>query len=158
MLSAVPSYLSMADFGMVYTAGTRMTMAIGRSDAAEPNRVFQSAQLFMMIVCGSLTVLLTPLVLLGPLPNYISLDQRIPLAALKGHIVPIRDADALAERLQHLAHHPVQRAEMAQRALAKVKSLGGCISTVRKTCRFSPQFPTPWTVPDARLWAEIKLG
>jgi glycosyltransferase involved in cell wall biosynthesis len=33
---------------MVYTAGTRMTMAIGRSDAAEANRVFQSAQLFIM--------------------------------------------------------------------------------------------------------------
>ena len=59
-----------------------MTMAIGRSDAAEANRVFQSAKLFMMIVCGSLTVLLTPLVLLGPLTNYISLDQRIALAAL----------------------------------------------------------------------------
>jgi hypothetical protein len=82
MLSAVPSYLSMADFGMVYTAGNRMTVAIGRSDAAEANRVFQSAQLFMIMVCGSLTVLLTPLVLLGPLPNYISLDQRIALAAL----------------------------------------------------------------------------
>jgi hypothetical protein len=56
MLSAVPSYLSMADFGMV---PHRMTMAIGRSDAAEANRVVQSAQLFMMIVYGSLTVLLT---------------------------------------------------------------------------------------------------
>jgi hypothetical protein len=31
VLSAVSSYLSMADFGMVYTAGNRMTMAIARS-------------------------------------------------------------------------------------------------------------------------------
>jgi glycosyltransferase involved in cell wall biosynthesis len=43
----------------------------------------------------------------------------------EGYIVPIRDAGALAERLQHLADHPEQRAEMEQRALAKVKSLGG---------------------------------
>jgi alpha-maltose-1-phosphate synthase len=43
----------------------------------------------------------------------------------EGYIVPIRDAGALAERLQHLADHPEQRAEMGQRALAKVKSLGG---------------------------------
>jgi O-antigen/teichoic acid export membrane protein len=82
MLSAVPAYLSMADFGMVYTAGNKMTMAIGRSDVAEANRVFQSAQLFMMIVCGSLAVLLPPLVLFGPLPQFISFDQRVALTAL----------------------------------------------------------------------------
>ena len=40
----------------------------------------------------------------------------------EGYIVPIRE---LAERLQHLADHPEQRAKMGQRALAKVKSLGG---------------------------------
>jgi hypothetical protein len=58
----------------------------------------------------------------------------------------------LAERLQHLADHPEQKAEMGQRALAKVG-----ISTVRKSCRLSTQLPTPWTVPDAQLWAEIKI-
>jgi alpha-maltose-1-phosphate synthase len=43
----------------------------------------------------------------------------------EGYIVPIRDAGALTERLQHLADHPELRAQMGQRALAKVKSLGG---------------------------------
>ena len=43
----------------------------------------------------------------------------------EGYIVPIRDADALAERLQHLADHPEQRAEMGEKALAKVQSFGG---------------------------------
>jgi starch synthase len=43
----------------------------------------------------------------------------------EGYIVPIRDAGALTERLQHLADHPEQRARMGQRALAKVKSFGG---------------------------------
>jgi O-antigen/teichoic acid export membrane protein len=82
MLSAVPSYLTMADIGMVPVAGNKMMMAMGRSDVAEANRVFQSAQLFMMIVCGSLGVLVTPLALWGPLPDFISSDQRIALAVL----------------------------------------------------------------------------
>ncbi len=43
----------------------------------------------------------------------------------EGYIVPIRDAGALAGRLQYLADHPAQRAEMGQRALTKVQSLGG---------------------------------
>lgn len=43
----------------------------------------------------------------------------------EGYIVPIRDANALAERLQYLADHPDQRADMGQRALAKVQSFGG---------------------------------
>jgi starch synthase len=43
----------------------------------------------------------------------------------EGYIVPIRDVGALAERLQHLADCPEQRKEMGQRALAKVRSIGG---------------------------------
>lgn len=43
----------------------------------------------------------------------------------EGFIVPIRDADALTERLQFLADHPEQRTAMGQRALAKVQSFGG---------------------------------
>ena len=43
----------------------------------------------------------------------------------EGYIVPIRDVNALAERLQHLADHPADRAEMAQRALRRVQDIGG---------------------------------
>ena len=82
ILSAVPAYLSMADLGMVSAAGNKMTMALGRSDAAEANRIFQSAQLFMMIVCGSLALLVTPIALFGPLPWSVSFDERGALAAL----------------------------------------------------------------------------
>jgi len=82
MLSALPAFLSMADVGMVSAAGNKMTMAVGRADIAEANRVFQSAQLFMMLVCGTLAVLMTPAALFGPLPDFISMDQRIALAAL----------------------------------------------------------------------------
>jgi len=43
----------------------------------------------------------------------------------EGHVVPIRDVDALAERLQQLADHPEERAAMAQRALERVQNMGG---------------------------------
>jgi alpha-maltose-1-phosphate synthase len=43
----------------------------------------------------------------------------------EGFIVPIRDVKALTERLQQLADNPDQRAKMAERALARVQTLGG---------------------------------
>lgn len=82
MLSAVPAYLSMADVGMVTAAGNKMTMAMGRGDVAEANKVFQSAQMFMSIVCGAIALLAIPVIMLAPLPWLQDLDQRIALAAL----------------------------------------------------------------------------
>ncbi len=43
----------------------------------------------------------------------------------EGFIVPIRDVDALAERLQFMADHPIERAVMGRKALAKVQGFGG---------------------------------
>ncbi|WP_395666719.1 lipopolysaccharide biosynthesis protein [Methylocella sp.] len=82
LLSAIPAYVMMADVGMVTAAGNKMAMAIGRADVAEANRVYQSAQLFMTIVCGGLALILAPAVLLLPLPSYMTMDMRVALAAL----------------------------------------------------------------------------
>lgn len=82
MLSALPAYLSMADVGMVTAAGNKMTMAMGRGDVQEANRVFQSAQMFMAAVCVALALLLVPLLLWAPLPGLDSVDLRLALAAL----------------------------------------------------------------------------
>ena len=46
MLSAVPTYLLMADVGMVATAGNRMTMEMARGRAEHANRIFHSATVF----------------------------------------------------------------------------------------------------------------
>ncbi len=43
----------------------------------------------------------------------------------EGFIVPVRDADALAQRLQQLADDPALRRQMSQRALARVQRAGG---------------------------------
>ena len=52
ILSAVPSYLAMADAGMITAAGNRMTMLIGEGEPRAANRVFQSALAFMLGICA----------------------------------------------------------------------------------------------------------
>ena len=43
----------------------------------------------------------------------------------QGYIVPIRDVDALAQRMQQLADDPVLRAQMSARAVQRVQQTGG---------------------------------
>jgi glycosyltransferase involved in cell wall biosynthesis len=45
--------------------------------------------------------------------------------AENGFVVPIRDSDALATRLQFLADHPERRDEMGENAISRVRSHGG---------------------------------
>jgi O-antigen/teichoic acid export membrane protein len=82
MLSAIPAYLSMADVGMVATAGNRMTMAMGRGDEPEAQRIFQSALAFMGLTCALLAVLSVCVALVDPLDWMRDADQRMALAAL----------------------------------------------------------------------------
>jgi O-antigen/teichoic acid export membrane protein len=82
MLSAMPAYLSMADVGMVSTAGNRMTMAMGRGDVAQANRVFHSATVFMALTCGALALLSTVIVLGVGLPGVTSGVDRGALLCL----------------------------------------------------------------------------
>ncbi len=82
MLSAIPAYLSMADVGMVTAAGNRMTMAQGKGDPAEANRVFQSTSVLIVSICASLAVLIVPLILWMPLHWLHSVDQRMALSFL----------------------------------------------------------------------------
>jgi O-antigen/teichoic acid export membrane protein len=82
MLSAMPAYLSMADVGMVSTAGNRMTMAMGRGDVAQANRVFHSATVFMALTCGALAVLSAAFVLGIGVPGVTSNVERGALLCL----------------------------------------------------------------------------
>lgn len=43
----------------------------------------------------------------------------------EGYIVPIREVDALADRMQYLADHPDEGSAMGQRALERVQNIGG---------------------------------
>ncbi len=51
--------------------------------------------------------------------------EEIITDGIEGFIVPIRDVDALAGRLQFMADHPDKRAAMGQAALAKMQGFGG---------------------------------
>ncbi|HEX5357082.1 MAG TPA: hypothetical protein VFW93_12740 [Aquabacterium sp.] len=82
MLSAMPAYLSMADAGMVSTAGNRMTMAMGRGDVKQANRVFHSATVFMMLTCGALGGLSVLAVLVVGIPGVDTLAERGALLCL----------------------------------------------------------------------------
>lgn len=82
MLSAIPAYLSMADVGMVATAGNRMTMAIGRSERGQANAIFQSALVFMLLACGGIAAVSLPLACWAPIPGVAGWDERLALAAL----------------------------------------------------------------------------
>jgi O-antigen/teichoic acid export membrane protein len=82
VITAIPSYLSMADVGMVTVAGNRMTMLAGAGDMAGANRVFQSAQMFILLACLTIAALVIPAALCLPVAMLASLDMRLALAAL----------------------------------------------------------------------------
>lgn len=82
MMSALPTYISMADVGMVAIAGNRMTMEMARGQYVEANATFQSAFAFMLIVCSTALLICVPTALLAPVKGLTTWDERLALAAL----------------------------------------------------------------------------
>jgi O-antigen/teichoic acid export membrane protein len=87
LLSAVPSYLTMADVGMVSVAGNKMMMAMARNAVDEANEIFQTAQLFLTLVCSTLLGVVVPASLFAPMPEYMSWDSRLAIAALMSAVL-----------------------------------------------------------------------
>lgn len=109
MISALPAYLSMADVGMVTAAGNRMTMAMGAGNHALANRVFQSAQLFVIGVCGALAVLVFPGIWWSTWPADATTDQRLALMALVAAVL-VSFLGGLSEQLFKATHRYAQGA------------------------------------------------
>lgn len=63
MLTAVPSYIVLADFGVVSAASNKMAMAAGTNDFQKASKVFQAAIVFVFIVAFSLCATSIALVL-----------------------------------------------------------------------------------------------
>lgn len=80
VLSAIPSYLALADVGMVTAAGNRMTMLADREPRAA-TRVFQSATLFLLGV-SVLAALLTLASLTWLPAGWLPADGRAAIALL----------------------------------------------------------------------------
>lgn len=82
LLSAMPSYLSMTDVGMVATAGNRMTMAMGHGDTAEANKLFHSSFVFVTLMTTVAMLLCVPIALFAPISGLSDMDQRVAVTAL----------------------------------------------------------------------------
>lgn len=80
VLTAIPSYLTLADVGMVTAAGNRMTMLMER-DAAQASRVFQSATVFLLGISAIALVLVAAALVLAP-ASWMPSDGRLAVALL----------------------------------------------------------------------------
>jgi O-antigen/teichoic acid export membrane protein len=80
VLSAIPAYLTVADFGIASAGANLMSMHRARGEMADVNRVFHSS-IFVMVVMVPLLAVCTvaPLLVFG---FGLSVDQRVALAAL----------------------------------------------------------------------------
>ncbi len=87
VLSAIPSYLSMADVGMVTAAGNRMTMLHAQGDSRGANQVFQSALAFMLAVSLLATAVAVGVVAWWPFPGAASSQSRAAILALSVSVV-----------------------------------------------------------------------
>jgi O-antigen/teichoic acid export membrane protein len=93
----------MADVGMVTAAGNRMTMAVGAGDNTLANRVFQSSQLFMLLVCAGLAAIALPMIGWSPWPADATMDQRMALMALTASVL-VAFAGGLSEQVFKATH------------------------------------------------------
>ena len=82
LLSAMPSYLSMTDVGMVATAGNRMTMALGHGDLKEANRLFHSALVFVLVMVSVALCIAIPAAMFWPLKGVQNTDARMAVCLL----------------------------------------------------------------------------
>ena len=86
-LSALPSYLAMADVGMVTAAGNRMTMLIGEGSERLANQVFQSALAFVLAVCGGAMLLVLAAAALWPGDAAATFSVRAAIVLLSAAVV-----------------------------------------------------------------------
>ena len=87
VLSAIPSYLAMADVGMVTAAGNRMTMLHAEGEERGANHVFQSVLAFMLGVAALAVAVACGLVAWWPFPGQSSADARLAILALSASVV-----------------------------------------------------------------------
>lgn len=103
IITALPSYFSMADVGMVSVAGNKMTMSMGREDYVSANRTFQSALVFMLGTCSTLFLISLPFVIWGKWQGFENAEYKITLAALI-MVVLITFFSGLAESIFRATH------------------------------------------------------
>lgn len=69
VITAIPAYLAMSDLGVVAVAANKMTMLVADHRSAQALRVFRSAQVFLTLTGGAVTVLSAVILLFPMLPG-----------------------------------------------------------------------------------------
>lgn len=86
ILTAIPAYLAVTDFGIVVVAANKMTMLVADGKHREALSVFQSAQVFLAFT-GGLVLMLSSVVLLLPLLPEVDQESRVTLFILVASLV-----------------------------------------------------------------------
>lgn len=81
-LSAIPSYLIIADFGIIAAASNKMNIMMGRKDAKKCRVIFQSAHFLTLIICLGMLFSVLPIIYLFNLIYKIETDQFLALSFL----------------------------------------------------------------------------
>jgi O-antigen/teichoic acid export membrane protein len=87
MITAIPSYFSMADVGMVTAAGNKMTMEMGRGETATATRTFQSALVFTLCSSAVIAAILFPILAVVDIQSLRNSDYKLTLASLVGCVL-----------------------------------------------------------------------
>lgn len=107
ILAAIPSYLSMADGGLVTAAANKLSMEYARGNKQEAERVFQSAFAFLMLACAIVFGTLVSLVLVIGLPGLGDGDRKIAVLCLASGVL-LGQFNGLAESIFRASNRHAQ--------------------------------------------------
>lgn len=86
LITAIPAYLAVTDFGIVVVAGNKMTMLVAEGKHREALGVFHSAQVFLAISGGSVLVL-SAVILIPPVLAPFDQETRLTLLVLIASLI-----------------------------------------------------------------------
>lgn len=87
ILTAIPTYLTMSDGGLVTAAANKLCMAYARDEREEANRVFQSAFGFILISCSAIWLFVAGLIWLHVIPGTDRSETQIALLFLASSVL-----------------------------------------------------------------------
>lgn len=98
LLSAMPSYLSMADGGLVTAAANKLSMAYAQNQIEVANRVFQSTLCFILATCSLVWVAVFVAIFYIEIPGVSETDRKIALLCLATSVL-VAQFNGLAETI-----------------------------------------------------------
>lgn len=98
LISAMPTYLSMADGGLVTASANKISIASASGDKKSAVQIFQSAQAFLTLTSGLCLSVLTTIVFAVGLPGISDLDRKLAVIFLAAGVL-LAQFNGLAESI-----------------------------------------------------------